>query len=198
MGKKIKKGNYLSAILRSHKTVFSTSDIALIWQEPVDRTAKERLQYYVRTGKLIRLRRGIYAKDSAYDRYELAVHILCPAYVSFESVLGAAGVTFQYSSAIFIASYTTREIVCDGQTYSFRKIKDTALVNPKGIDQTRHYSIATPERAFLDTVYKSDAYHFDNLGSLNWDRIRAILPIYESTRMEKRVEMYFRDVKAKG
>lgn len=195
MEKRIKKGDYLDAILRSSRTVFSTSDIALLWGEPVDKTTKERLSYYVRTGKLIRVRRGIYVKDRMYDHYELATHILRPAYVSFETVLGKAGITFQYSSALFVASYTTRDIVCDGQTYSFRKIKDTVLVNPKGIDKTGNTSIATPERAFLDTIYKSDAYHFDNLNPLNWERVRAIFPIYESERVEERVAIYFREFK---
>ena len=39
--------------------------------------------------------------------------------------------TFQYYGNIFIASYIKREIKCDGQTYSFVKIKDSILSRVK-------------------------------------------------------------------
>src|SRR3989338_4982856 len=135
MYKKAKKGDYLDILLRSKSSVFSTKDIALLWRGANTSAAQERLNYYVNNGKLVRVRRGIYAKDINYDKYEFATKILRPSYVSFETVLGAAGMTFQFYSQIFIASYAKRELSCDGQKYSFNKIKDTILNNPVGIDQ---------------------------------------------------------------
>lgn len=189
---KAKKGDYLDILLRSKKTIFSTKDVALLWGVESIGAVKVRLSYYVKKGKLIRLRRGLYAKDSSYDKYELAVNIMRPSYVSFETVLGASGVTFQYYGQIFVASYIKRDIICDKQKYSFRRIKKKTLINPLGIDQSGEYSIATKERAFLDTIYRSKNYYFDNVSSLDWNKVFDILPIYEDKAMEKKVKKYYK------
>ena len=196
MNKIAKKGEYLDILLRFKKTVFSTKDVALLWGDTNIPAAKVRLSYYVKKGKLIRLRKGIYAKDKNYNRYELATQILKPSYISFETVLGASGITFQYYSQIFVASYVKREITCNGQLYTFRTIKNSVLINPKGIDQDREYSIASKERAFLDTIYRSKDYHFDNLSPLNWDKVFELLQIYENKKMEKKVKEYYKYYKS--
>lgn len=196
MNKKAQKGEYLDILLRSKNSVFSTKDIALLWRETQTDTAQVRLNYYVKAGKLIRIRRGIYAKDKNYDKYEFATKIFRPSYVSFETVLGASGMTFQYYGNIFVASYVKREIKCDGQTYSFVKMKDSILSNPKGIDQTGEYAIASIERAFLDTIYRSKKYYIDNLSPLDWDKVFEILPIYNNKKMAKTVQKYYDNYKA--
>lgn len=197
MDKRAKKGEYLDILLRSKKTIFSTKDVALLWGDVNMSRAQVRLNYYVRKGKLIRVRKGLYAKDKNYDKYELATNILKPSYVSFETVLGASGMTFQYYGQIFVASYVKRDLTCDGQLYSFRTIKNTILINPKGIDQGGEYSIASKERAFLDTIYRSKDYHFDNLSPLDWDKVFELLPIYENKKMGKKVKEYYEDFKSK-
>lgn len=63
MDKKTKKGEYVDVLLRSPKTVFSTKDIALLWGEEGSVATRVRLSNYVKTGKLIRVCHGIYAKD---------------------------------------------------------------------------------------------------------------------------------------
>ena len=181
------KGQYLSAILRCGKTVFSFSDIAMIWGES-GLAARVRLNYYVKSGELFRVRRGIYAKDKDYDKLELASRIFTPAYVSFETVLGKEGMTFQHYSQIFVASYLTREISCENQKYSFRKMKKIILSNAVGVENKRNRAIATKERAFLDILYINKDYYFDNLSPLDWDRVFEILPIYDNKRMDKKVK----------
>ncbi len=183
----MKKGDYLSAILRSNKTVFSFKDIVLLWGDS-GAAARVRVNYYVKNGDLRHIRRGLYAKDKKYDRFELATKIYTPAYISFETVLGQSGITFQYYNRIFSASYLTREIECDGQKYSFRKIKDAILTNKAGLEDTGEYFTASKERAFLDTLYARKDYYFDNLSPLDWDKVFEILPIYENKRMEKKVK----------
>jgi hypothetical protein len=58
-------------------------------------SAIARVSYYVKNSQLIRLRRGLYAKDNDYNKYELATKICIPSYVSFETVLRNAGAIFQ-------------------------------------------------------------------------------------------------------
>jgi predicted transcriptional regulator of viral defense system len=177
-------------IYSSKNTVFTIKDIALIWGESNTGLVKTRIYRYVKAGKLYRIRKGIYAKNKKYDKLEMATRIFTPSYVSFETVLGQSGVTFQYYGQIFVASYLNREITCDGQTYSFKKIKNPILFNRTGIEAENNYYIASPERALLDVIYLCKDYHFDNLSTINWDKIYEILPIYNNKRMEKKIKRY--------
>ena len=188
----MKKGDYISVILRSRKTVFSFKDIALLWGD-AETAARVRINYFSRRGQLYRLRRGFYAKDKDYNRLELASKIFPPSYVSFETVLAQAGIIFQHYDRIFAASYLSRDIVCDRQTYSYRKLKGIVLTNHAGIENKDECSIATKERAFLDTIYINKDYHFDNLSPLDWDKVFEMLAMYGNKRMSKKVAEFHRD-----
>ncbi len=192
---KFMEKGFLNELLRSNKTVFSFKDLILLWGGIDKLTAGSRVNYYTKHNDLYHIRRGLYAKDKNYNKYELATKIFTPSYVSFETVLGSAGVTFQYYSQIFVASYQNKEIECDGQKISFKKIKEGILTNNSGIEIKENYSIASPERAFLDVVYLNTNYYFDNLSDLNWDKVFEILPIYGGNkRMEKMIKKYHEHV----
>ncbi len=195
MNTKPGKGDYLDILLRSAKTVFSTKDAALLWTENRESTVTGRLDKYVRAGKLMRVRRGIYTKDTQYDRFELATRIYTPSYISFETILTRAGINFQFYRTIFVASYVTREIEVDGQNISFIRMKDYVLSNTMGINHTNNNAVATKERAFLDRIYISKEYHFDNLSILDWNKVFEVLPIYHNKRMERKVKEYFKHYK---
>jgi len=188
----IKKGEYLDILLRSNKTIFSTKDVVLLWGEKSEGATRVRLSYYVKTKKLIRIHRGLYAKDNNYDHFELANRIYTPSYISFETVLTREGINFQYYSNIFVASHINREINLAGQIFTFVRMKNYVLSNIVGIEHKDHYAIATKERAFLDRIYVSKDYHFDHLDVLNWDKVFEILPIYNNKRMIKKVNEYFK------
>ena len=192
----MEKGKYISILLKSNKTIFSTKDIALLWGDSGTNAARVRINYYLKKGELYHLRRGLYAKDKNYNKHELASRIFTPSYVSFETVLAMAGITFQFYNRIFAVSYLTREIICDGQIYSYKKIKDLTLTNNAGIENKEGFSIATKERAFLDTIYINKDYHFDNLAPLDWDKVFDLLPIYKNHRMEKKVKIFYEHFKS--
>ncbi|PIP68713.1 hypothetical protein CO033_00265 [Candidatus Nomurabacteria bacterium CG_4_9_14_0_2_um_filter_32_10] len=202
MDKILTKGEYLEVLLRSTKTIFSTKDVALLWNENDNKIVTDRLKKYVKAEKLVRPYRGLYAKDKNYDRFELATRIYTPSYISFETVLTREGVNFQYYGNIFVASYVNREIsigepafiktLADKQKITFVRMKDYVLSNTVGIEHKDGYAIATRERAFLDRVYVSKDYHFDNLSNLNWDKVFEILPIYHNKRLEKKIKEYFK------
>jgi len=190
------KGNYLTTILRSPKTVFTNGDIAMLWGEPSSEAARVRLNYYVKQGNLFRIRRGLYAKDKNYNKLELATRIFTPAYVSFETILSKEGVTFQFYSQIFVASYLTREITIDDQLYSFRKIRNLLLMNSIGVELKDESSLATKERALLDTLYLNTDYQFDNLDGVDWEKVFEILSVYGNKRMDKKVKELYQHVLA--
>ena len=190
----MKKFNILD-IYRSSNTVFTAKDIALIWKETNLNTLKARINYYVKRGKLYSLRRGIYVKDKNYNKFELATKIYTPSYISLETVLQREGVIFQYYNSVFTISYLSREISCDNQKYTYRKIKNEALTDSLGIKKENNYFIASKERAFLDTIYLYKDYHFDNLESIDWDICSKIVPIYGNKNMIKLLKSYTKNVR---
>jgi len=189
------KGNYLTDILRSSKTVLTINDIALIWGDSNSKAIKSRLSYYVKNKDIFRVRRGIYAKNQEYNKLELATRIFTPSYISFETVLAEEGVIFQYQTKIQLASYLTREIEIDEQIYSYKKLKDIIIMNSVGVENIDEMSVASKERAFLDILYTNNNYHFDNLRSLNWDKVMVILPIYNNKRMSNVVALLYKQSK---
>ena len=134
--------------------------------------------------------RGIYAKDQ-YDIFELANKIYAPSYISLETVLQRAGVIFQYYDSIFSVSYVSRTVKADGKTIVYRRLKKEILLNKQGIEEQENVVIASPERAFLDSVFLYRDYHFDNLSSLNWEKVMDLKEIYRSGVFQKRVEEYY-------
>ena len=86
MDNKPTKGEYLEVLLRSPKTIFSSKDVSLLWGEESDEVIKKRLNKYVTAGKLIRVRRGLYAKDKDYNRFELATRINTPSQGSHQEM----------------------------------------------------------------------------------------------------------------
>jgi len=182
----------IAKLYKEPKTIFTNKDLALIWQETNTDNLKAKIAYYVKQGVLTRLTRGVFSKGKHYDPKELATSIYRPSYISFETVLTRTGINFQYYGNIFVATYVTRDIEADGQKISFVRMKDYVLSNTAGIEHEDGIARATKERSFLDRVYISKDYHFDNLDALDWDKVFEILPIYHNKRMEKKVRAYFK------
>ena len=107
-------------------------------------------------------------------------------------MLQKAGIIFQYDSTITAVSYLSRKLNIDNNNYSYRKIKNEIMVDNTGIEQIDNINIATPERAFLDTLYLNSNYYFDNIRLLNRELVADLLPIYESKALEARVKKQFK------
>lgn len=152
-----RNSDLILSVFSDARTVFSLNDIAMLIGESDFKKLNERLNYYVRKGKLLRPRKGIYVKPN-YNPEELSCTLYTPSYISLEYVLQKAGVVFQYDERITTVSYLSRSVDIEGRTYSYRKIKGEILIVTQGINQTGNVNIATPERAFLDVLY------------LNWTR----------------------------
>jgi len=180
--------NIVLSVYMDKRTVFRLKDISLLVGETNFQSLNKKLNYYVRTGKLLNPHRGIYAKPD-YNPEELACIIYTPAYISLEYVLQKSGVIFQYDSRITAISYLNRSIEVDDRTFQFRKIKGEILVNIVGIKrQEGQVNIASAERAFLDLLYLSPEYYFDNLSPLNRQTVYKLLSLYHSKALSERVK----------
>lgn len=182
--------NFLTILYGSRQSVFTSIEIAILIGEKNANKLKSKLAYYVKTGKLIRLRKGIFSKNDSYDKNELAVRIFTPAYVSFETVLLKEGVIFQYGESIFVASYLSRKLNFKDNKFTYRKLKNEILINQKGLVKRETYFEASKERAFLDMLYLFGDYYFDNLRSINWDYCFEIVSIYNNKTLEKKLKNY--------
>jgi len=182
--------DFVLEIYKKPQTVFTLKELSLFFPEIPYKNLKSKVSYFVKAGKLKRLRKGVYAKEN-FDFLELANKVYTPSYISFETVLQGAGIVFQEYRTVFVASYLTRKIKIVGQEIFYRKIKDEILLNRLGIGQKDSYFIASKERAFLDAVFLYKDYHFDNLRPLNWQKTREIAKIYSSKALVRRVGEYY-------
>ena len=183
--------NTITNILQQKQTVFTINQLAALLGESDTSRIVKRMYYYVHSGQLLSLQRGVYAKPG-YDPEELACALYAPCYLSLEYVLQKAGVVFQYDSALTLVSYRNRTIEIDGHTISYRQMRGEQIANMSGIVNKGMVNIATPERAFLDVLYLNPQYHFDNLHPLNRVEINRLLPLYRNKRMEERVANMFK------
>ena len=177
------------ALYQKPQTVFTLQEITLFFPQIPYNNIKKRLSYYAQTGSLRQLHRGIYAKAN-YNPLELANKLYSPSYISLETVLQRAGVTFQYYQQAYAVSYLSRTMEVDGQTIIYRRLPKEVLLNNQGVVVADQVVMASPERAWLDAVYLYKNYHFDNLGGLNWDKIMELKTLYLSQSLLRRVEQY--------
>lgn len=182
--------NLIAKLYQSSKTVLTIKDVALIWEETNPANLKNKISYYVKQGALIRLTRGVFAKDESYNPKELATSIYAPSYVSFETVLREAGIIFQHYDTIFVAAPWSFTKTIDQYKFTFRKLKNDVLFIPTGIRHEQNYSIATSERAFLDLLYLFPKYYFDNLKPINWEVCFELVSIYDNQQLARRLEKY--------
>lgn len=176
------------------QTVFTLDEISLYFPNIPYENLRSSIRYFTNAGKLKRLHQGIYAK-TGYNPFEFANKLYRPSYISLETVLARGGVTFQYYETIFVVSYLTREVTLKDINIQYRQMKRGILTNPEGVEEKEGYFIATLERAFLDAVYIYRNYHFDNLGTIDWEKVEKLKKIYKNKAFEKRVEEYYKHYK---
>lgn len=174
----------ISLLNQNQSSVFRISDVALLTGETNRDRITQRLLYAVKNGLLLNPSKGIYAKKD-FSFLELACKLYSPSYVSLETVLQKAGVIFQYSESTTMVSYLSRNITVDDIEIRYRKIKNSILLDTRGISRGE-INEATPERAFLDTLYLNSQYHFDNPSILDINKVNELLPIYNSPTLTRR------------
>ncbi len=182
--------NLIAKLYQSPKTIITTKDLALLWGETNAINLKSKIGYYAKQGVLVRLTRGVFAKDKNYNPKELATSIYTPSYISFETVLREAGIIFQHYDTVFVAGPWPLTKKIGQHTFTFRKLKDSVLYSANGIKNENNFSIATPERAFLDMIYLFPKYYFDNLHTINWELCLELVKIYDNKELIKRLIKY--------
>lgn len=171
--------NLLAKLLATRKTVFSLSELKIILKRENNVYINLLLQSLKKKWILQNLSYGIWAFRD-YDIFELASKLRSSSYISFETVLEKSGIIFQhYDHTIFLASNNSFKKQIGKLTFEYHKIKDTILTNSLWmVNVENRYMIASPERAVCDMVYLYKNIVFDNIRSLNADKLEEIAQIY--------------------
>lgn len=191
-----------------HRLVQMTSkqgyfDLATIVQLTGERRESIRMQLYrwCKAGKLISLRRGIYALPESYrsvtlNPAELANELYRPSYISTYWAIGFYGLIPE--RVVTYTSVTTRvprSFENPLGTFSYRHIKAPAFFGYKSIAiDDRSVLIAEPEKAMLDLWYlekgewsrdRMEEMRFQNCDTLETSKLQSFAERYSSPRLTK-------------
>lgn len=149
--------NYIG-ILRGLPGVFRAED-AVMALSPFYKAPLKALAALNDRGVLMRLRRGQYAFVDSFDPMLAANLIYTPSYISFETALAHFGLIPERTE-IYISVVDGRptEIQTPGGKFSYISQSRALFALGRNMEITPHriLSIATPEKALLDTLAKAN------------------------------------------
>lgn len=184
--------NEIIQLYKWKQSVFNFADLASVFSIHNTQVLKNKIQYLKKKGVIESPRRGIYTlKDTPIHPFELANKIYSPSYISLYSALYHHKVLFQYPSEVYLIYKKTQIQEVWDLTLKLRTMKKTILLNPSGIIHNGLYSIASAERAFLDTIYLYGDVHLDNLDILDIKILQELIPLYGTNTLEKKALSYF-------
>lgn len=110
------------------------------------------LNRLVKSGVLIRLKRGVYQPEfQSLELEKTANELYYPSYLSFESALSKYGILSQIPySLTFATTKTTKKQSLAGREVEYRQLKDELFF---GYTLVEGIYIAEPEKAVLDQLY---------------------------------------------
>ncbi|MFC1493871.1 type IV toxin-antitoxin system AbiEi family antitoxin domain-containing protein [Thermodesulfobacteriota bacterium] len=162
-------------------------------------SAKVSASRYVKQGYLVRIKKNMYTLPEFWnnapieDMFMIANLGQTPSYISLTTALSYYEITTQiqqdYIESIVIRR--TKKININGLTFRYNKIKDNLYF---GFVKEKDFFIATPEKAFIDTIYLTSLgrYAFDlaaiDREKINWNKIVDLcnrFPLKIRKRLEK-------------
>jgi predicted transcriptional regulator of viral defense system len=178
-------------------------------------SVRRQLDRWVKSGRLIQLRRGVYSLAPPYQAeaphpFLVANHLRKPSYVSLQSALSHYGMIPEFVPVT--TSVTTgrpEELQTPLGGFLFRHLKKTAFFGYAQTEISRGQSVflASPEKALLDLLYltpgsDSPEYltelRFEPLGGFDWHVLRMHAERYKSPKLKRAVELLSRLTSAKS
>lgn len=142
------------------------------------RSPADKLSRLVRNGEYIPIVRGLYETEASTPGYLLAGSIYGPSYLSFEFALNYHGlipeISYTFTSATF-EKRKAKSFETPFGTFTYRDIPSSAY--PYGIvlgkEGNYSFSIATPEKAICDQLYKTrPVSNYKELSQLLFEDLR--------------------------
>ena len=183
-------------------------DMASVVQLTDERRETIRMQLYrwCKAGKLLPLRRGMYAFPKAYtsnaiNPAELANKLYTPSYISTSWALGFYGLipekVVTYTS---VTSRVPRSFTNAIGTFKYQSVKPAGFFGYGSLDLGgRKVLVAYPEKALLDLWHlekgewgeeRMEEMRFQNIDMINADRLQLYAGKYQSPRLVKAVNLW--------
>lgn len=182
---------------KTNKKIFSTQDLAVIWQESNKRKLFEVIKYYLRTKQLYQVSRGIYSIENLNEKditkdislaFKIAQKVVPNSYISLYTALKYHGLIFQYYEDIYSIGKRNMERGIFNKKFIYKTMKDDIFRNEQGVVDRDGYRIATKERALCDTLYLIPSASIDNVESLDKRKVEGISKIYSNKSLDKRLK----------
>ncbi len=172
----------ISILLKTGQTVFTVGQLQTLFPTIKKTSLALSLYRYKLAGKLLNPQKGVWTLP-VYNQKELAGKLFPNGYISLETVLFEAGVSFQrYGSTTTCIRHKEADIYFNNENYTARSIKKAIYDNPLCIQEFDGYRKAMPERALCDLVYLRPQAHFDNpqyfQNPQSQSRLEKLLPLY--------------------
>jgi len=187
----------IEKLITSGKKVFTTDDLAVIWQVSDRNKLIQRIKYYLRNHRLIHIYKGIYAYGE-FTNLEVAQKLVPLSYVSLYTTAQIYGLTFQFYSTIFCLSLKSKKYEIDGQKYEYHKVKESIFYNDIGLIKQNGLTIASKERTICDLLYVYPNFAFDNLSGVNVLELSAIASLYSNKRLKKDIASLIEVINKEG
>jgi predicted transcriptional regulator of viral defense system len=170
-----KKQNIL---VQSGQKIFSTDDLALLWDIENRNTLLKTVQRYIDRQILFSIYKGIYSiiPIEKLNPFEIACSIGGPfSYISGETILSMEGYILQDVRKLTLFGKKAKEVTIGDTIFLCRYLNNKFLLNRVGIEDNRGFSIATPQRALADLLYLNPQFHIDNQLSINMTDVNNLI-----------------------
>ena len=181
----------------------------ILFEDIKDNSYNQNIKNWLKTGKIISLKRGLYIFSSYWNKCQnkdeylnyLSSILYSPSYVSKETVLAKYGMLTESVYGISAISLKTfRVFSSDIAIFSYSKIKESLFMG--FVEQSyvnNKYYIATKSKALFDYLYFYkrkmkivDKYaveelriNFERMNTIDWREFEKFLAIAKSIKLEK-------------
>lgn len=171
----------------SGKKVFTTEDLAVIWQIPERRRLIELIKYYLKKKRLIHIHKGVYAYGEDFTPLDIVQKLVPLSYISLYTTSQMHGLTFQYYKTIYAISLKSKKYKIGEDNYVYHRVKEPIFYNQSGLINNGRYIIADKERTITDCLYVFPRFAFDNLRGVNKEKLLSLVKLYSNKRLVKEV-----------
>lgn len=160
---------------------FDLATVVQLTDEPREQL-QTQLYRWCKSGKLLPLRRGMYAFSAEYRRViidpaELANYIYTPSYLSLQWALSYYGLIPEKAvTFISVATRQTKRFENDFGTFIYRHLKPTFFFGYHWLKMNGHeVQIATPEKALLDLWYlESGEWSAERMAEMRFQNVEIV------------------------
>ena len=147
------KINKEQVLLEQGKSIFTTTDLAVLWEIDNQNTLLKTLSRYESKGTLKRLAKGVYTKKKIEDLHPFEIGCAIGgaySYISAESILAQSGIIMQEVTEVTMFGKVTKVFEINNIKYSVRYLNPKYLLNRIGINYKDNYYAASLLRAVAD------------------------------------------------